>query len=105
VGIFLRGNIAWEDEPEVDDNVVVASFMPRASEAMSTYQTCSNGYRLHCGDGILQLYEKHRANTFIFLTRPPLKSGAFVTASIALQKISSRVQRVCTLLRRVMNVC
>jgi hypothetical protein len=61
---------------------------------MATYQTCSNGYRLHCGDGIFQLYDRHRGNTFIFLNRPPPQSEAFVAASIALQKISARVQRV-----------
>jgi hypothetical protein len=91
----MRGEVPWEEEPEVDDNVVVASFMPYASEMMSTYQTCTNGYRLYCGDGVLQLYEKQRGNTFIFLTRPAPASGGFVAASIALQKISSRVQKVC----------
>jgi hypothetical protein len=80
----------------VADNVVVCSFMKRGEDMMSTYQTCTKGYRLHCGDGILQLYNKHRGDTFIFLNRSPPKSDAFVSASIALQKINARVQKVST---------
>jgi hypothetical protein len=95
VGIFIRGVLPWDEEPEVSDNVVVCSFMQYSGEIIQTYQTCTTGYRLHCGDGIFQLYEKNRANTFIFLHRPPPRSGAFVAASIALQKFSARVQKVC----------
>ncbi|EGO30084.1 RNA-directed RNA polymerase [Serpula lacrymans var. lacrymans S7.9] len=93
VGIFIRGKIPWDEDPEVDDNVVVCSFMPSASSVMSTYRPCTTGYRLHCSDNNLQLYNKNRSDTFVFLTQPPLQSGQGVIASIALQKISQRVQK------------
>lgn len=84
----------WDEDPEVDENVVVCSFMPKATEAMSVYRPCTAGYRLHCGDGILQLYDKNIANTFVFLARSR-ETGQDVIASIALQKISKRVGQVC----------
>ncbi|KAH7881903.1 RNA-directed RNA polymerase [Phlebopus sp. FC_14] len=93
VGIFIKGNIPWDEEPEVDDNVVVCSFMPQASDSMSVYRPCTVGYRLHCDDGNLQLYNKNRADTFVFISRPPRESGQEVVTSIALQKISGRVQK------------
>lgn len=83
----------WDEDPEVDQNVVVCSFMPKASEAMSVYRPCSIGYRLHCSDGNLQLYDKQLANTFIFIARSR-ETGRDVIASIALQKISKRVGQV-----------
>jgi hypothetical protein len=46
---------------------------------------------------MLQLYDKTRQNTFIFLSRPALaaqRNGVDLIASIALQKISARVQKV-----------
>lgn len=95
VGVFLRGDIPWDDEPEINDNVLVCPFMPKASEIMSTYWRGTKGYRLHCSENALQLYDKTRANTFIFMVRPPEKSGSDVVTSIALQKISARVQRQC----------
>lgn len=74
--------------------MLVCPFMPKASEIMSTYWRGTKGYRLHCSENALQLYDKTRANTFIFMVRPPEKSGSDVVTSIALQKISARVQRV-----------
>ena len=61
---------------------------------MSTYRPCSVDYRLYIGDNIVQLFEKQRSNTFVFINRPPAASGADVIMSIALQKISVPVQRV-----------
>ena len=61
---------------------------------MSTYRHCSTDYRLYVRDNILQLFEKQRSNSFVFMTRPPAASGADVITSIALQKISVPVQRV-----------
>jgi hypothetical protein len=90
----MRGDIPWDADPEVDDNVVVCSFMPQASGMMSTYRPCTKGYRLHCSNGKLELYEKVRQNTFIYINRPVAQSGAEVSTSIALQKISPRVQQV-----------
>ncbi|KAF8439377.1 RNA dependent RNA polymerase-domain-containing protein [Boletus edulis BED1] len=90
VGIFVKGVTLWDEDPEVDENVVVCSFMPKATESMSVYRPCTAGYRLHCSDGNLQLYDKHMANTFVFISRSR-ETGNDVIASIALQKISKRV--------------
>ncbi|PCH35526.1 RNA-directed RNA polymerase [Wolfiporia cocos MD-104 SS10] len=93
IGVFLRGDIAWDEEPDINDNVLVCPFMPNTSEVTATYWRGTKGYKLHCGESVLQLYDKARANTFIFVTRPPIKSGSDIVISIALQKISGRVQR------------
>uniref|UniRef100_A0A0W0GCD2 Putative RNA-directed RNA polymerase n=1 Tax=Moniliophthora roreri TaxID=221103 RepID=A0A0W0GCD2_MONRR len=93
VGIFIRGEIPWDEDPIVKDNVVVCSFLPQTTSTLSTYRPCTADYRLHCSDVNLQLYDKLRLNTFIFLTIPPRASGAEVIASIALQKFSTRVQQ------------
>ncbi|KAJ8087712.1 hypothetical protein PM082_006548 [Marasmius tenuissimus] len=93
VGIFMRGDIPWDEDPVVGPNVVVCSFLPQTTDALSTYRPCTVDYRLHCGDNVLQLYDKLRANTFVFLTKPPKASGAELTTSIALQKFSARVQK------------
>jgi hypothetical protein len=68
--------------------------MKASGEMMSTYQTCKQGYRLHCEEGIFRLYDKVERNTFIYVHRPPPPSAVFVSASIALDKINARVQRV-----------
>ncbi|KAJ7155081.1 RNA-directed RNA polymerase [Mycena filopes] len=93
VGIFMRGELPWDEDPEVNGNVVVCSFMDKMSSDVSNYRPCTSGYRLHCSDTNFQLYDKNRGNTFIFMTRPPAASGAELTVSIAVQKISARVQR------------
>ncbi|KAJ7472913.1 RNA-directed RNA polymerase [Mycena galericulata] len=93
VGIFMRGELPWDEDPEVNANVVVCSFLGRTSSNFSPYKPCTSGYRLHCSDTNFQLYDKNRANTFIFMTRPPVASGAELAVSIALQKISGSVQR------------
>ena len=89
----MRGETPWDADPEVNDNVVVCSFMPRASGVMSTYRQCTAGYRLHCSDGKLELYNKQRSDTFIYMIRPPAASEAQIITSIALNKISGRVQQ------------
>ncbi|KAI0782921.1 RNA-directed RNA polymerase [Abortiporus biennis] len=95
VGIFLRGEIAWEDEPEVNDNVLVCSFMPYSSTSTSSYKRSTKGYKLHCSENTFQLYNHQRGDTFIFITRPPAKSGVDIITSIALQKISAHVLKQC----------
>ncbi|KAI0915379.1 hypothetical protein AcV5_003869 [Taiwanofungus camphoratus] len=100
VGIFLRGTIPWDDEPELNDNVVVCPFMPRASSEASTYWRGTKGYKLHCSENVMQLYNQKRGDTFIFVQRPPEKSGSDVVTSIALQKISTRVQKQCGRVQR-----
>ncbi|KAK7059945.1 Rna-directed rna polymerase [Favolaschia claudopus] len=93
IGIFMRGELPWDEEPEVNENVVVVSFMDKTSSNFSGYRPCTAGYRLHCSDVNFQLYNKHRGDTFIFMTRPPAASGADLAVSIAVQKISARVQK------------
>jgi hypothetical protein len=61
---------------------------------MSTYRPCTKGYRLHCSDGKLELYNKNRIDTFVYINRSIATSNAKVQTSIALQKISTRVQKV-----------
>ena len=68
---------------------------------MSTYHTCSIDYRLYIGDNVVQLFEKQKGNTFVFMNRPPAASGADVITSIALQKISASVQKVGSLFMTV----
>ncbi|KZV92820.1 RNA-directed RNA polymerase [Exidia glandulosa HHB12029] len=99
VGIFIKGAIAWEYIP-VEDEVVVCTFEFRSSRVMSTYRQCAPGFRIHCRDGLLRLYEKNIANTFVFVSRPAPNSGQDIIASIALQKFSSRVQQQIGRLRR-----
>lgn len=84
----------WNEDPDVNDNVVVCSFMPHTASTLSGYRPCTTGYRLHMGDANFQLYNKHIGDTFIFINRPPRALGSEVAASIALQKISTTVQRV-----------
>lgn len=93
VGIFMRGDIPWEEDPEVNENVVVCSFMPKTA-SMATLRPCTTGYRLHCSDARLQLYNKQIGDTFIMIQRPPAVSGYELSTSIALQKITAKVQRV-----------
>ncbi|KAI6021731.1 hypothetical protein PISMIDRAFT_613287 [Pisolithus microcarpus 441] len=107
VGIFIRGEIPWDEEPEVrdadpevSDNVVVCSFMPKASSPMANYRPCTTGYKLHCDDRTFQLYNKAIADTFVWLSRPPREIQRDVIASIALQKISGRVQKQLGRLQR-----
>jgi len=86
----MRGNIPWDEEPEVNNNVVVCSFLPESSSTIATQRPCSAGYRLHLSDSKLELYNRQRSDTFIFINR---QLGTEVVVSIALQKISSTVQR------------
>lgn len=91
--------IPWEEDPEVNDNVVVCSFLPQTAATMATLRPCTTGYRLHCSDYRLQLYNKQISDTFIFVNRSPSTLSSEVTTSIALQKISGTVQQVHYLLR------
>lgn len=106
IGIFMRGDMPWEEDAEVDENVVVCSFLPRTGSALAGYRPCTVGYRLHLSDVNFQLYNKHIGDTFIFINRPPRGSDAEVQTSIALQKISATVQRVSlTLAQRLKPHC
>ncbi|KAK0452148.1 AAA domain-containing protein [Desarmillaria tabescens] len=93
LAVFIRGMFPWDEDPEVNENVVVCSFLPHTSGNFSSYRPCTSGYRLYCSSTNLQLYNKHRADSFVFLTRPPKASGAEVAMSVALQKISNKVRQ------------
>lgn len=67
---------------------------------MASYRPCTVGYRLHCDDRTFQLYNKNKVDTFIFITRPPRETQQDLITSIALQKISSRVQKVVVLVKQ-----
>lgn len=88
----MRGEIAWDDDPQVNENVVICSFLPQSSATVATLRPCTPGYRLHCNDNLFQLYNKHRGDTFVFVNRPSV--GGEVSISIAVQKISRTVQLV-----------
>ncbi|KAG6889600.1 hypothetical protein C0995_016126 [Termitomyces sp. Mi166 len=90
IGIFMRGDMIWGEDPDVNENVVVCAFMPNSDQALSGYKPCTTGYRLHMSDSHFQ---NHVGDTFIFINRRPLGSGFEVATSIALQKISAFVQR------------
>lgn len=96
----MRGDIPLNEDFPVDgDHVVVASFMKDSAfeamrDATPTFKSCTTGFRLFCGDGNIQLFNKLRANTFIHIRKPPTNSGEDFITSIALQQISARVQKV-----------
>ncbi|KAF5390123.1 hypothetical protein D9757_003870 [Collybiopsis confluens] len=93
--IFIRGDIPLnEDHPVDGEHVVVAAFMREsAMAAIPTFKSCTPGFQLYCGDGNIQLFNKHRSNTFIHIRKPPANSGEDFITSIALQNISARVQK------------
>lgn len=75
---------------------MVCSFMSQSSTSSHTYRRGTPGYKLYSGENIFQLFDKQRANSFVFMTRPPAKSGVDIITSIALQKISDHVRQVWT---------
>ncbi|KAJ7598370.1 RNA-directed RNA polymerase [Mycena floridula] len=94
VGVFIRGTIPWDEDSEVNDNVVVCSFLPQSSSNFSTFRPCVLGYKLHCDDTIFQLYDRNLGNSFVYLQRRQLHGEETgVAASIALQKLSARVSK------------
>ncbi|KAJ3528070.1 hypothetical protein NMY22_g9549 [Coprinellus aureogranulatus] len=93
VGIFMRGNIPWDEEPEVNENVVVVSFLSESAITTPHRRPCTKGYRLHCSFSKLEIYNKLRSDTFVFIQRSPIGLQSEVVTSIALGKINSVVQR------------
>ncbi|KAH9941433.1 RNA dependent RNA polymerase-domain-containing protein [Amylocystis lapponica] len=92
---LMSRNVNFSCKPELNENVVICSFMPTASGMMSTYRQGTKGYKLHCSENVMQLFNKQRGDSFVYVARPPPKSGVDIITSIALQKISSRVQQQC----------
>ncbi|KXN84461.1 putative RNA-dependent RNA polymerase 1 [Leucoagaricus sp. SymC.cos] len=50
IGIFIRGDIPWDDDPLVNENVVICSFLPQSSATIATLliQQTSRGYIRLC---------------------------------------------------------
>ena len=73
---FMRGDIPLNEDSPVDgEHIVVASFMKEtAMEAVPTFKYFPEGFRLYCGEGNVQLFNKTRQNTFIHLRKPPLSA-------------------------------
>ncbi|KAG8739309.1 hypothetical protein FRC10_005793 [Ceratobasidium sp. 414] len=93
VGIFIRGRHAWDEDANVNQNVLVHAFQPSIATGGRLAKPTKNGYMLHASDGVFQLFERHRANTFIFLNFATEYSNRDINASIALAKISDDVRR------------
>lgn len=70
------------------------AFQPTVATGGSLAKPTKNGYQIFASDGVFQLFERHRANTFIFLNFATEHSNRDVNASIALAKINEIV-RVC----------
>ncbi|CAE6538465.1 unnamed protein product [Rhizoctonia solani] len=93
VGIFIRGRHAWDEDANVNQDVLVHAFQPSVATGGQLAKPTKNGYMIYASDGIFQLYERHRGNTFIFLQFATEYSRKDINASIALQKISDRVSK------------
>ncbi|CAE6466866.1 unnamed protein product [Rhizoctonia solani] len=99
VGIFVRGRHAWDEECNVNQDVLVHAFQPSVATGGQLAKPTKNGYMIYASDGIFQLFERHRANTFIFLKFATEYSRKDVNASIALQNISENVRRQIGIIR------
>lgn len=92
MGIFIRGRHAWDEDVGVNQNVLVHAFQPSVATGGQLAKPTKNGYMIFASDGIFQLFERARGNTFIFLKFSTEHSKKDVEASIALDKISQNVQ-------------
>lgn len=90
----MRGSIPWDDDPEVNENVIVVSFLSKSAITTPTNRPCPKGYRLHCSFNKMELFNKLRRDTFIFIQRSPIGLQSEVVTSIALGKISGTVKQV-----------
>lgn len=93
----MRGAIPWDEEPDVSDNVVAVTFMDKSASTPPSHRPCTKGYRLHCGYTKFQLYNNNVGDTFVFIQRSPSEHQSDVVMSVALQKFSGTVSRVCWL--------
>lgn len=72
IAIYIPKQIAKYQEALVDDTVRLLSF-PHSQEAAEIYRQTlptKTDYRLYFNNLSLQLYERQRANTWVFLTKP-----------------------------------
>lgn len=98
VGIFIRGQIPWDEDPVVGANAVVCSLNFLAPDSSDyRYPSTTYDFRLHCSSFRLQLYSKQMADTFTFVNQPMTAMGTEMSASVSLQKISNTVQRVSSM--------
>ncbi|KAF8597550.1 RNA-directed RNA polymerase [Ceratobasidium sp. AG-I] len=93
VGVFIRGRHPWDEDADVNQDVLVHAFQPSVATGGSLAKPTKTGYQIYASDTSFQLFERHRANTFIFLNFATDYSGNDVNASIALAKINESVRR------------
>jgi hypothetical protein len=119
VAIYIPTKIARATEVQADSSVRVFTFPHSQGFHSSNYvaRPTKSNYRLYCDEHVFQLYERHRANTWIFLRgshgddsfyrnekskgdkrrkrEQTIENGSNFDckASIALDKISKNVQR------------
>jgi hypothetical protein len=119
VAIYIPTKIARAIEVQVNSSVRVFTFPHSQGFHSSNYvaRPTKSNYRLYCDEHVFQLYERHRASTWIFLRgshgddsfyrnekskgnkrrkrEQTIKNGSNFDckASIALDKISKNVQR------------
>jgi len=119
VAIYIPHKIVRHQECRVDDSVSVFAFPRSQGSESSRYRVVPTkvNYRLFCDGSVFQLYNNRRADTWIFLTHGPSDDSSYrnipsqgdqrrekqttiltgvnseCRASIALNKISSDIQR------------
>jgi hypothetical protein len=116
VAVYIPHKIARASEVAVEANVRVFVFPHSQGSQSANYRVMATkvNYRLYCNDGVFQLYQGQRRNTWIFLRSPRGDDSLYrampsqgrmreqtmsqkinheCKASIALDKISKDVQR------------
>ena len=119
VAIYVPSKIERHSECQVDDRVRVFAFpqSPGPGATRCRVVPTKQNYRVFCDGSVFQLYEKKRANTWIFLTHGPSDDSSYrnmpsrgdqrkqkqttvesgvnfeCRVSIALNKISGEIQR------------
>ncbi|KAL9615082.1 MAG: hypothetical protein Q9167_000505 [Letrouitia subvulpina] len=79
IAIYVPRKIEKRTDSVVDDNVRLFAF-PHSQGTESMHRRAvptKIGYRLYYDDTGFQLYEKHRANTWIFLAKPGMDDSSY----------------------------
>ena len=79
IAIYVPRQIAKYEECIVDDTVRLFSF-PHTEDGMTNYRRTlptKADYRLYFDDSGLQLYEKQRANTWVFINKPGFADASY----------------------------
>lgn len=95
IAIYVPRKVTAADEVLVDDSVRVFAF-PRSQGTSSTNYKVTptkKTYRLYCDDGIFELYEAKRDETFVFLRGGGALDNPKCLASIRLEKIGKEIKK------------